>query len=74
MEDYQIEDGVLVRYTGREEILLVPGGIHTVGEGAFKGCVSLKKVVLPRGLRRIMGDAFKGCRRLEEVGIPDGVL
>jgi len=73
VEYYQIENGVLVRYTGREESIQVPDGIHTVGEGAFKGCVSLKKVVLPRGLTCIMGDAFKGCRKLEEVVIPEGV-
>ena len=72
-EFYQIQDGVLIRYMGREEETVVPAGIHTVGEGAFKGCVSLKKVVLPSGLQCIMGDAFKGCRRLEEVVIPDGV-
>lgn len=72
-EYYQIQNGVLVRYTGREEVLQVPEGIHTVGEGAFKGCVSLKKVVLPAGLNSIMGDAFKGCRKLEEIVIPDGV-
>lgn len=70
---YQIENGVLTRYTGREEVIQVPEGIHTVGEGAFKGCVSLKEVVLPQGLNCIMGDAFKGCRKLEEVVIPDGV-
>lgn len=70
---FQIENGVLLRYTGREEELQVPEGIHTVGEGAFKGCVSLRKVVLPAGLYYIMGDAFKGCRKLEEVVIPDGV-
>ncbi len=68
-EFYQIQDGVLIRYMGREEETVVPAGIHTVGEGAFKGCVSLKKVVLPSGLQCIMGDAFKGCRRLEEVVI-----
>lgn len=72
-ENYQIKDGVLLRYTGREEEIAVVGGIHTVGESAFKGCVSLKKVTLPPGLQRIMGDAFKGCRRLEEIEIPDGV-
>ena len=72
-EYYQIEDGILKLYTGREEVVWLPEGIHTVGEGAFKGCVSLKKVVLPIGLKRIMGDAFKGCRKLEEVIIPDGV-
>lgn len=73
MEYYQIENGVLNRYTGREDVIQVPEGIHTIGEGAFKGCVSLIKVVLPQGLCCIMGDAFKGCRKLEEVVIPDGV-
>lgn len=73
MECYQIKDGVLLRYTGREELLQVPEGIHTIGEGAFKGCVSLMKVVLPQGLESIQGDAFKGCRRLEEVVFPAGL-
>lgn len=73
MEYYHIKNGVLQAYTGREEIIAVPNGIHTIGEGAFKACVSLKKVVLPTGLRCIMEDAFKGCRRLEEIEIPQGV-
>lgn len=72
-EFYHIKDGILEAYTGREEEIIVPGGIHTIGEGAFKGCVSLKKVVLPVGLQYIMGDAFKGCRKLEEVEIPESV-
>lgn len=60
MKDYHIKDGVLQAYTGREEVLTVPDGIHTIGEGAFKACVSLKKVILPDGLRFIMENAFKG--------------
>lgn len=73
MKEYLIKDGVLQAYTGREEILIVPDGIHTIGEGAFKACVSLKKVILPVGLRFIMENAFKGCRKLEEIEIPQGV-
>lgn len=73
MKDYHIKDGVLQAYTGREEVLTVPNGIHTIGEGAFKACVSLKKVILPAGLRFIMENAFKGCRKLEEIEIPQGV-
>lgn len=73
VENYQIEEGILKLYTGREEEIIVPEGIHTIGEGAFKGCVSLIKVVLPAGLKRIMGDAFKGCRKLEEVVFPEGL-
>ncbi len=73
MEQLQIQDGVLMSYTGREEIVKVPEGVHTIGEGAFKACVSLKKVELPEGLCHIGAYAFKGCRRLEEIELPSGV-
>lgn len=72
-EYYQIENGILERYTGRDEVIEIPEGIHTIGVGALKGCVSLKKVLLPHGLNYISPDAFKGCRKLEEVVIPEGV-
>lgn len=71
--DFHIENGVLKSYTGRDEFITVPKHIHTIGKGAFKACVSLKKVILPSGLSRILSEAFKGCRRLEEVEIPAGV-
>ena len=64
-EYYQIENGILERYTGRDEVIEIPEGIHTIGVGALKGCVSLKKVLLPHGLNYISPDAFKGCRKLE---------
>lgn len=73
MEDFCIREGVLELYKGREACVTVPEGVHTIGEGAFKACVSLKKVVLPPGLIRIMDNAFKGCRQLEEADIPGGV-
>ena len=72
-EHFQIKDGVLEAYTGREEVLRVPEGIHTIGAGALKACVSLKNLILPSSLRCIMESAFKGCRKLEEVEIPQGV-
>lgn len=61
-ESIQIQDGILISYTGREEALTIPEGVHTIGEGALKGCASLKKVILPQSLRRILGGAFKGCK------------
>lgn len=74
MEDYyHIREGVLERYTGREQHAVIPEGVHTIGAGALKGCVSLRKVTLPKGLERIGDGAFKGCRNLEEVEIPKGV-
>ncbi len=70
---YKIVDGVLKSYFGREECAYVPEEIHTIDEGAFKGCASLKKVVLPKGLRYIGKGAFKGCRKLEEAELSPGI-
>ena len=72
-EDFQIKEGIFQKYLGREESVTVPEGIHTIGEGAFKGCVSLRQVTLPKSLRQIEANAFKGCRKLEEIQIPHGV-
>lgn len=68
-----IEDGVLLSCTGRDETVIVPEQVHTIGDGAFKACVSLKKAVLPETLRVIGNHAFKGCRKLMEIRIPAGV-
>ena len=71
--ELHIQNGILDSYTGRDEILTIPEGVHTIGEGALKGCASLKKVILPESLRSIRPGAFKGCRKLKEVEIPEGV-
>lgn len=73
-QDFHITDGVLHAYTGRDEFVIVPEYVHTIGEGAFKACVSLKKAVLPSRLKHILSGAFKGCRKLETIHIPQGVL
>lgn len=72
-EEFHIRDGKIEAYTGRDAVVTVPAGIHTIGKGAFKACVSMKKVVLPSGLLRIEAEAFKGCRNLQEAAIPSGV-
>ncbi len=73
LENFRIKEGIFQKYLGREESVTVPEGIHTIGEGAFKGCVSLRQVTLPKSLRQIEANAFKGCRKLEEIQIPHGV-
>ena len=70
---FHIQNDILLSYEGRDESVIVPEGIRTIGEGAFKACVSLKQVSLPSALCHIMAGAFKGCRKLRKIQIPQGV-
>ena len=40
-QDFHITDGVLHAYTGRDEFVIVPEHVHTIGERPPKGCVCL---------------------------------
>ena len=45
--------------------------IKSIGNGAFKGCESLKCVILPEGLKSLGSSAFEKCTSLEYAYIPD---
>ncbi|MDR0785831.1 MAG: leucine-rich repeat protein, partial [Treponema sp.] len=51
--EFQIEDGVLVKYRGNEVAVTVPQGVTAIGESAFEGCESLVSINLPEGLTTI---------------------
>ena len=36
----KLENGFFISYEGREEVVTVPEGVHTIGEDAFEACVS----------------------------------
>ena len=69
-----IEDGILKSYDGVDQEVVVPEGVHTIGDGAFKGMTGLLEVRLPSGVKKIGDTAFKGCRQLQKVNFPDGLL
>ena len=48
-------------------------GVTKIGEMAFKGCTSLKSIVLPDSVTEIGKYAFNNCSSLEEIGMPDSV-
>ncbi len=72
-DHFEIDDGVLKAYTGTDPEAFIPEGVHTIGEGAFKGMAWLKKVVLPSTLKKIGPSAFKGCRQLQDLTFPEGL-
>lgn len=44
--------------------------IEIIGESAFRGCTSLKRIELGSGLLRIGWNAFENCTALEEIALP----
>ena len=55
-----------------ESAYTVPGGVTTIGIGAFSGCF-LNKIVLPDSVTDIGSRAFDGCSKLKDVMLPAGL-
>ena len=73
INDFRIENGVLKRYYGKDEIVVIPDGVESIGESAFKDCTSLKSITIPDSVEKIGNRAFSGCESLKSITIPDGV-
>ncbi len=73
INDFQIEEGMLIKYLGNSEKIKVPDNITNIGTGAFWNCTSLVSVEIPKVIRRIGGDAFYYCTNLKHVNIPISV-
>lgn len=67
---FEIREEILTACFLRTEIACVPEGVRVIGAGAFKGCTSIKKILLPESVEVIEAHAFKGCRQLESVYFP----
>lgn len=71
---FDINNGVLKKYGGLDEHVVVPEGVSEIGEGAFRWNGRIKSVKLPESLQKINRYAFAMCGKLEKVDIPDGVV
>ncbi len=61
------EEGVLVRYSGKEETVQIPEGVVKIGEKAFQGNSTIQKVILPDTVTEIGNYAFDSCKNLSDV-------
>ena len=51
----------------------MPEEIETIGNNAFKGCISLKSIEIPESVGFIGSSAFEGCSSLTNIKIPGNV-
>ena len=75
MADFQIKDGVLVKYVGTDEEVVIPEGVTAIGNDAIAPSASrMKRVVIPKGVTSIGERAFYSCTALESVVLPEGLV
>lgn len=69
--DFDISDGILNKYNGTDENVVVPSNLCVVeiGVSAFSSNKSLKSAVVPEGVM-ILGSSFVSCTALESVILP----
>ena len=70
---FEIENGVLKKYHGESDIVVIPDGITSIGDFAFQNCESLTAVKIADSVTSIGNFAFWGCGALASVYIPDGL-
>lgn len=59
--------GVLSKYAGNEEEVVIPSLVVSVSDFAFTGCYKLKRVIIPKTIQSISSLAFRRCRSLKDV-------
>ena len=69
--DFEIEDGVLIKYKGKRDFVIIPDGVKDIGGFAFSHCSRLKSIIIPNSVTSIGACAFHGCSELTSITIPN---
>ena len=72
MEDFVIDEGVLVKCLTDKKCVLVPNGITAIGKEAFAFKKETDEVILPSTLKRIEKSAFR-LSRIKRLTLPSGL-
>ncbi len=71
--DWIIENGILKKYNGNEEIVYIPEEAEIIDCEAFAGCENIAVIHMNGGVKEIREGAFSDCVNLEKIIIPETV-
>ena len=63
----------LILYLSNGNNFIIPDSVTSIGDLAFRYCLSLQSVTIPDSVTSIGDSAFGGCISLQSVTIPDSV-
>ena len=71
--DFDVENGVLIKYRGRDRDVVIPAGITSIAEEAFQYSHNLVSLTITEGVTEIGNEAFYSCEDLVSITIPSSV-
>lgn len=73
INDFVIENGVLLKYNGSDSDVIIPDDVTEIGCNSFKGCENLKSIEISNSVKDISRFAFEDCINLTNIKLPDGL-
>ena len=73
-KDFIIDNGVLLEYKGHDSDIVIPDGVTSIGDNAFRDCSFVKSVILPEGITSIGNDTFYRCNSLKSIQLKEGII
>ncbi len=71
-DGFEIEDGVLRKYTGTATEVVIPEGVTSIESSAFMNCNSMEKIIIPKEVTSIGVYVFSGCSNLATIKVEEG--
>ena len=72
-QGFEIENGVLTKYNGKQTDVVIPDIVTTIGELACFWSLKVVSVTIPSSVTNIGDNAFSGCCSLKSITIPSSV-
>ena len=72
-KEFDIEENVLNRYSGKTPVVVIPDNVTVIGSKAFEDCREVVEVHLSDSVREIGDNAFSGCDNLKHIYFADSL-